>query len=148
MEPQEVLRWEMHSADHTVVTFSAIVDRGAFTLILAREQTPILSGVAADAPALFRMSHDLRGRLQRAGFESRPSAVRSGPPRGGGICWGPGAPLPISLLLPLSEHGSGACVKHDAKDAFSWGEELREQTPSEVGDGRPIQEDTAIGTPV
>jgi hypothetical protein len=85
----------------TEFAFFAEVDPGGYRLTLARDRSPIVIGTAGDSTALFRISQDLRSQLQRLGYDARPLPQRASVLSGGGLCWGPGAPIHSSLLESL-----------------------------------------------
>lgn len=93
-----VLHWNMYGPG-TEFAFFAEVARDGYRVTLARDRSPIVIGNASDSATLFRISQDLRSQLQRLGYEALPQ--RASVLAGGGLCWGPGAPVHSSLLDSL-----------------------------------------------
>ena len=93
-----VLQWNMYGPG-TEFAFFAEVARDGYRVTLARDRAPIVIGRASDNAMLFRISQDLRSQLQRLGYEALPQ--RASVLAGGGLCWGPGAPVHSSLLDSL-----------------------------------------------
>lgn len=99
METSHALRWEMYGVE-TIVSFSATATENGFHMTLERDNAPIISATAADSTMLFRVSKDLRNRLNHLGFGSQPDVRRAAGLRGG-VCWGPAEPLDASLIFPI-----------------------------------------------
>jgi hypothetical protein len=89
----------MYGVD-TTMSFSAQTDGEGFQITLARDNAALISGMAADMTMLFRMSQDLRNRLNDLGYKSQPQTSRLAG-LAGGLCWGPASPLDASLIGPL-----------------------------------------------
>lgn len=99
MQTEHVLQWEMH-ADGTYVSFVAQRSDEGYGLVVKRDDAVVISDVATDGTALLRKSHEVRAALQEIGYAPKPPAVRTSQLRGG-ICWGPGAPLNLSIVDAL-----------------------------------------------
>ena len=103
METQNALQWEMYGRG-TAVEFQAFRAPGGFKLLVRRDHDVLLTTEAPDAQVVLRKSSELRGRLQELGFLTKPTATRTSH-LGGGVCWGPAAPLHSSIVDVLVGHG-------------------------------------------
>lgn len=99
MQTEHVLQWEMH-ADGTCISFVAQRSDEGYGLVVKRDDAVVISDVATDGTALFRKSHELRAALHEIGYAPKPPAIRTSQLRGG-ICWGPAAPLNLSIIDAL-----------------------------------------------
>lgn len=93
------LHWEMYGVE-TVLSFSAMTTADGFQMTLERDHAPVITGRAADPAVLFRVSADLRQRLNQLGYESQPQTCPV-VALCGGLAWGPASPLDASLITPL-----------------------------------------------
>ena len=95
-ESSHVLDWQMYGP-HTALAFSASLDANGYRVTLTREETVLFSGALDDSATLFRVSADIRERLQQLGY--RPHSLpQTAPVLAGGPCWGPAAPIHSSLV--------------------------------------------------
>jgi len=100
-----VLQWEMYGVE-TVLSFSAMTTGNGFEMTLERDNARVLNARAADVATLFRVSSELRQRLNHLGYGVQPQARRATIP--GGVCWGPTSLLDASLVRSLSTDASPA----------------------------------------
>jgi hypothetical protein len=99
MQTEHALQWEMHG-DGTYVSFIAQRSEEGYGLVVKRDDTVVISDVATNATALFRKSQGVRAALQAIGYAPKPAASRTSQLLGG-ICWGPAAPLNLSIIDAL-----------------------------------------------
>jgi hypothetical protein len=104
----QMMHWEMYGPG-TAIAFSAVADGRGIRVTLQRDETPILSGAAADTTMLLRVSQQLRAQLTGLGYASKPPADRVSALEGG-PCWGPAAPLHSSLIESLLQTATGAAI--------------------------------------
>jgi hypothetical protein len=99
MHSEHVLQWEMH-AGGTYISFIAERSEQGYGLTVKRDDAVVMSDVARDGTVLFRKSQELRAALHEIGYTAKPPAVRTSQLLGG-ICWGPAAPLNLSIVNAL-----------------------------------------------
>jgi hypothetical protein len=99
MQTEHVLQWEMH-ASGTHISFIAQRSGEGYGLLVKRDDAVLMSDIASDGTVLFRKSQELRAALHGIGFAPKPLAARTSQLQGG-ICWGPAAPLNMSIVNAL-----------------------------------------------
>lgn len=100
MQSEHVLQWEMH-ASGTHISFIAQRSEQGYGLLVKRDDAVVMSDIASDGTVLLRKSQELRARLHEIGYAPKPPAARTSQ-LVGGICWGPAAPLNLSIVAALT----------------------------------------------
>jgi hypothetical protein len=99
------LSWSLNRPGSEVV-FKAKVALGGYSITVSRDGVELVNEQTCDAASLMRRSSELREGFQRLGYtalaQEEDAALVAGP------CWGPGAPLPASVIVPSEP------------DALSW----------------------------
>ena len=94
-----VMQWEMYGPGSTI-EFCGVQRQDGYGIRVMRDRVPVLMAEAENIEGLLRRSSQLREHLQQVGYAVRPLASRASQ-FGGGLCWGPAAPLDSSLLQSL-----------------------------------------------
>jgi hypothetical protein len=91
-----VLQWEMYGPG-SAVEFSALRNDEGYGLIVRRDHELLVSCAVSDVSGMLLKSSHLRERLQQLGFAAMPLGDYESQ-LGGGVSWGPAAPLDSSVV--------------------------------------------------
>jgi hypothetical protein len=94
-----VMQWEMYGAS-SIIEFRGLQDNDGYGFCVTRDEVTVLVAEAKGIEGLLRRSSQLREHLQQVGYSCRPLASRASQ-FGGGVCWGPAAPLDSAMLQSL-----------------------------------------------
>jgi hypothetical protein len=89
------LQWDMYGRGSTVA-FNAHRVAGGYDMTVTRDAQLLIRAHADNQATLLMRSSALRERLQSIGFVPQPDAQAT--QVGGGLCWGPAAPIESSLV--------------------------------------------------
>lgn len=96
MESNALLHWEMFGPGTSLICLGTRTG-DAFELTVSRGGTSVATTTAADLATLLRRSSAIRESLQQQGYATGPLNTVLG----GGLCWGPEAPLGTSFVAAL-----------------------------------------------
>jgi hypothetical protein len=91
------LTWSLYRPGSEVAFRSGVAHEG-YAIAVSRDGIDLVNEQTCDAASLLRRSSELRESFLRLGYMTTPheedAALVAGP------CWGPGAPLPASAIVP------------------------------------------------